>query len=536
MKSLILLLFFLMLFGTSYSEDSKHLTRINEDKNIIGYVVFNRPDNIYQKLNELNKSFSKNYLKIFEEEYEELLPIIQDSTSIVIVYYYFEEDVSTGYYITVKNKKIFDCDYVSEIDNKVTINNTLIFTEEDDEESIKIHKLLQPKISVITTKNDIEWFYDINHILHLDEKTFTPNELNVVKQFDFFNFSFNFNQLEIASEILFTPTANSNLQKMLAQSKIEDTTLLDALGKSNLFINITQFDFSKGLLFFEDIKKITAEKNANNEIKKEETLNNPNIFETAGIVRLASKWNFDSKLTNSHILKFDKAKKIIAELIKGTNADEPFLLNPTLNKILSYKGNKYFFNEYFEYYLDNVAEKTLRENNVKISIFEKSIDFDLFKISFEDKQKEKLIDDTKSIYFSANNNLIVLGDTLQDTKELSSKLKIPTTKSNITLDSINYFKSGFMSYSDINLQTFFKLLFSKENKTLGGELFNKYFKGNFKPLKLAVKMDGNLSLHLHVDMATYKPILELYLAEILGDLDEIEDTDEGDNKKPDSQP
>jgi hypothetical protein len=539
MNKLLIIILLLLPLGESFSDEAKIASRINDDKNIMGYIVINAPDKLYLKLSDLSKSLSQNYLEGLEEEMGAFLPIIQDATSIVIVYYSFEEDISIGYFITVKNKNVFDSVYITALENKEIINNTLIFSEED-EDTLKVFKSLHTKISLISSKNDVDFLYDINHSIlkNANEKKFTPNKLNLLNQFDYISGSFNLNKLDITYEMSLRPTLNSNLQKMLTQPKIESTTLLDALGKSNLFLNISQFDFSKAAPFIADFNKsfIENESNTNDEKKKEEAIN---IFENVGLVQFATKLNFDKNVSRSHILKFDGAKKIITDFIKNTNNDSSFILNPTLTKLLSYCKNEYFlgfFDEFFEIQLDELVEDNLKENNVKVSTFEKTDEFDIFKISFEDKQSNKIIDETKSIYFSANSNFVALADLLEDTKALSSKLKLPSTKNSLTLESIEYFKSGYSSYSDLNIQTFFKSILASEGDTFGIQLFNKFFKGNLKSLKLATKMEGNLSLHLQVDIATIKPLLELFLEEYFGVIDENEEGDEDENKKPNNQP
>jgi len=535
-KKYILLILLILLYSSQAQDVVKQSKRFSDDKNIIGYLAINRPDKVYEKADEINKSLSRNFLKIYNEEYNDFLPIIQESSSIVVIYYYFQKDISIGYFITVKNKNVFDCEYVNDLENKVIVNNTLIFSEEDDEESIKVFKNLFQKALTITTKSDMEYYYDIKHLFEIDENknNFSPIELNVIKQFDYISACFNFNKTELSQDITLTPKANSNLQKMLSQPKIDDTSLLDALGHSNLFLSISQFDFSKAIPFLTDIQAVFDEKTKKSELKKEEKVKTLNLFESVGIVRFATKWNFDSKLTNAHILKFDNAKKLITDLLKNDKTDDSYILNPTLSNFLSLYDSEYVFHDVFEYYFGDMAEKALREYNIKISTFEKMTEFDVFKISFETKQIVKENDDSNSIFFSANNNFVVMGNNLDNTRDISSKLKTPSTKNNILLDSINHFKSGFISYTDINVPMLFKSILTKEINVDGAEIFNKFFKGSYKPLKLAAKMDGNLSLHLHVEIATIRPIISLFLEDEFDALEALdEENDDGNNR---SQP
>ena len=192
MNKLLIIILLLLPLGESFSDEAKIASRINDDKNIMGYIVINAPDKLYLKLSDLSKSLSQNYLEGLEKEMGAFLPIIQDATSIVIVYYSFEEDISIGYFITVKNKNVFDSVYITALENKEIINNTLIFSEED-EDTLKVFKSLHPKISLISSKNDVDFLYDINHSIlkNANEKKFTPNKLNLLNQFDYISGSFN---------------------------------------------------------------------------------------------------------------------------------------------------------------------------------------------------------------------------------------------------------------------------------------------------------------------------------------------------------
>lgn len=524
-RILATILIFLFIFSISFADSKIKPNRLNNDPKILGLIAIKDPYKIYQKIAEIFENATPGIMNEIIGEVSIYIPILEKASNIVFVYYHLNDEISIGYYITVKDKKIFDNILIASFENKEVIENTMIISEEDDE--LKIFKDLYPKISALNQKKEVEVNVDLKNIFFIFEEDFKKEKNKSIKQFcdqfDMLTLNLNFTKEPYDQELSLLPTENSNLQKMLNQTGIDKLTLLDLIGTGNIMSSYSQFDFIKATPFILDtLKAIQTEIVDDDDSKKdfkEVEKNIHTLFSKLGLVQMASNFSFDKKTIFSEVIKCQNPKENLKDFFTVFNHE-------------SSSNLKEFISLAYEFIQDEFLDAEL---NYQFEKSEKIGDLEVYKLSSKAEDDEQSILDFEH-FLTANDNYILLRDSIPALKELIEKVNVPATKSTVTLESFTHFKAGLSNYTDINIMGFFKFIDNFE-RGLGGNGLNlaNLLNEKLKPIKIAQKMDGNYTLLINIDLSIVKVLAKIILPNFM-DIEEMENMDKDPKDEPNAKP